>query len=476
MTDGVTPGSVGSLGRRILASFVIVTLGALTLLTVAALFATERGISAATTGEARRAAQDAARAAASAYAQANGDWAQADLARPRQIAVAAGARLVLVDAQGRPVQGLAGGPGLASRPSGERTDALVVVNGEAVGTLTLGFGPGARGQAAGRTVAWTWITVAALTAVALSVIAAWALTRSLTRPLLQLRDGVRAFAAGDRTVRVGELGQGEIAEVARSFDDAAEAVDRVETTRRRLAADIAHELRTPLAALQAGLEELRDGLVPADAETMARLHSQVLRLARTVEELSQLSSAEALGPTLHLAPVEVSVLVDEEVAARRPQLDAAEVSVSTDITPGLEVPADEHRLRQVVGNLLANCARHCRPGDHVEVVLSLRTAASDPQAPMEGVVRLTVSDNGPGISPQDLPHVFERFWRGTNRSNNGSGLGLAIARAVVHAHGGTITADSDGQHGTTLTVDLPGARRRPSPHGGTPLSAIRPDA
>jgi two-component system sensor histidine kinase BaeS len=269
-----------------------------------------------------------------------------------------------------------------------------------------------------------------------------------------LTAATRAFAAGDTQARPAVRGIGELGELADAFDEAATAVQRSDQSRRQMAADVAHELRTPLAALQAGLEELRDGLAPADPTTLARLHDQTLRLGRTVAELADLSAADAAAQDLTWEQVDLSELVESSLQARAPQLRAAGLDVTPHVSRGVSVDGDPDRLHQIVGNLLDNCARHCRPGDHVTVTLA------GPGAPDGAAVartcRLTVQDTGPGIPPEDLPHVLTRFWRGRDRHTvAGSGVGLAVVARLVHAHHGQVYVASDGASGTTVTVDLP---------------------
>jgi two-component system sensor histidine kinase BaeS len=226
----------------------------------------------------------------------------------------------------------------------------------------------------------------------------------------------------------------------------ADSRSHLEELRRNLVNDVAHELRTPLAALQAGLEEVRDGLVEPDPATLAGLHDQSLRLGRIVADLAALSAAEGAAPPLRRRAVDLARLVRDATAAQEPRLRAADLTVRTDVSGPVTVDGDPDRLRQVLDNLLSNAARYCRPGDQVTV--SVRADG--------GSAVLEVSDTGPGIPPTDLPHVFDRLWRGQDADRvGGSGIGLAVVRELVTAHGGTVVAESDGRTGTTLRVVLP---------------------
>jgi len=221
---------------------------------------------------------------------------------------------------------------------------------------------------------------------------------------------------------------------------------RTERDRRNLTADVVHELRTPLAALQAGLEELRDGLVEPSPQGLAGLHDQSLRLGRVVRDLAELSAVEASGVSMVRVEVDLAQVASDERAVRDPQLRAAGLVLNSRLDGPVLVRADSDRLHQAVGNLLANTARYCRVGDSVTVIV--RTDGE--------TAVLDVVDTGPGIAADELPHVFDRLWRGRAAQRvAGSGIGLAVAREIVVAHGGTIEAASPDDAGTTITIRLP---------------------
>lgn len=460
-----------SLRARLLLAFVAVVVAAVALVTGAALVGTSAGLSAQEQAGREDAADRVAGAAAEAYGRA-GSWADARLDDVTSLAGGAGARLVVQDASGVTVfstsgpgrmagmggmgQGVGEGMGQGTGQGfgrGVHVTRPVTSGGAAVGSVTLAF-PAAT-VTTGRPVAWRWIGVAAGVAVALALLAAWLLTRSLTRPLARVTDAARAFAGGDRGARTGVSVDGgapdELATLAATFDDAAERVQLSERARRRMAADVAHELRTPLAALQAGLEELRDGLAPADTAALARLHDQSLRLGRVVTDLADLSAADAARLTLRPEPADLAAIARAAVEAHEPRLRSAGLTVHSRLDGRVPVHGDPGRLDQVVANLLQNCARHCREGDTVTLA-----AVTTP----DGRALLTVADTGPGIAEADLPHVFERFWR--SGTGGGSGLGMPIVRAIAEAHGGRVSITSDGRSGTTATVDFP-ARDPTSP-------------
>jgi two-component system sensor histidine kinase BaeS len=446
------PGTLRSpLGRRLLVAFLVVALSSVVVLTLAALVGADRGLATARSAERERTAERVADAAATAYTESGG-WSGADLSGASAAADAAGATLVVRDNRGVPVsfRGMGPGRGMRNQPTGVAVaEAAVLVAGEPVGTVRLGF-PGT--AAPGRTVAWSWILGAALVALVTALIVSGYVSRRLTRPLVALAGAAHRFATGDRAVRAnaGDA-PGELGEVARAFDSMADEVVRAEAVRRQLAADVAHELRTPLAALQAGLEELRDGLRRPDTERLAALHDQSLRLGRVVQDLADLSAAESAALSLRLSGTDLAAVARSALAAQRPQLEAAGLRIEADLTDPVPVRGDPDRLHQAISNLLANAARYCRPGDRV-TVRGYRHSGS-------GV--LEVADTGPGIPAEELPHVFERLWRGNHATGvTGSGIGLAVVRELVTAHGGTVAIASPRSGGTTVTIRVPATGTR----------------
>jgi two-component system sensor histidine kinase BaeS len=432
---------LGPLGRRLLAAFVAVALSAVVVLSLAALVGTDQGLVAARAADRQEVADRAAGLAAAAYAAAGG-WPDADLAPAQAVADAAGADLEVRGRNAEPVRGP--GRGMMAHHGQDQVSAPVVVDGSQVGTASLRFTSGA--GTGGRTVAWSWVAAAAAVALLVAVVASWLVARRLARPLARLASAAHRFAAGDRTVRSGITGPGEFGEVARAFDTMADEVVRAEQVRRQLAADVAHELRTPLAGLQAGLEEVRDGLAEPDAARLASLHDQALRLGRVVGDLAELSAAESAALSLHLADVDLAELAASVVAAQEPMLRAAGLDVASDLPGPVPVRVDADRIHQAVVNLLANAARYCRPGDRVSVRVST----------MDSAAMVEVADTGPGIAPADLPHVFQRLRRGSgSQTVAGSGIGLAVVRELVTAHGGTVTVDSAPGAGARFTIRLP---------------------
>lgn len=457
--SGVRPfGGLGPLGRRLFAAFAVVALASVALLTAAALIGTDRGLSSAHHADRQWAASQVAATAADAYRTAGG-WTSADLSAARSLASGAGAVLTVRDEDGEVVSGNSGseaedehgmpGWGRLHREqgmgSGPGASAAVLVDGHTIGSVHLIFSAGS--GSAGRSVTWGWVAAAAVGALALAV--SWFVTRRLTAPVVRVAATARALAAGDRSARARIEAPGELGDLAHAFDAMADDVTHAEQARHRLAADVAHELRTPLASLQAGLEELRDGYTDPSPGRLASLHDQALRLGRIVDDLGELAEAESARLSLHLAEVDLTALAGAAVAERKAELRTAGLTVRTVPGPApLPVRADADRLHQALGNLLSNTARHCHPGDTVTVTTSA--------TPTEAVVE--VADTGPGIPADELPHIFDRLWRGTRaRAGGGSGIGLAVVKELVTAHGGTVTAESGRGGGTRITLRLPRA-------------------
>ena len=448
---GDRPALTGPLGLRLLAAFLLVALSSVAVLTVAALVATDRGLASAARQERQRVAVRVAGAAAEAYVRSGG-WTGADLGAASALAAAADARLAVRGTGGGtvwpgPGMGTGMGAGMGGMHTGDGAGPIVeqpvTAAGQRVGTVRLVFPASASD---GRTVAWSWVAGAAGAALLTALLVSAYVSGRLARPLVVLAAAARRFAAGDRTARARLRAPGELGQVAHAFDTMADEVVRADTLRRRLAADIAHELRTPLAGLQAGLEELRDGLQPADASRLAALHDQSLRLGRVVQDLADLSAAESAALSLHPADVDLAAVAAAALASQRPRLEAAGLVVSADLDRPAPVRGDPDRLHQALVNLLVNAARYCRPGDRLRVGVRIER--------QEAVV--SVADTGPGMAPEEVPHAFDRLWRGhATAGTAGSGIGLAVVRELITAHGGTVGLESPAGQGVTVTVRLP---------------------
>ncbi|HET6504875.1 MAG TPA: HAMP domain-containing sensor histidine kinase [Amycolatopsis sp.] len=282
--------------------------------------------------------------------------------------------------------------------------------------------------------------VAALVAV-LTIGVAMVLATRVIRPIRILTEATRRMRAGEHTARARTSARWEIAELTAAFNEMAEHVAGTDRQRKELVNDISHELRTPLGTIRGWLVAAHDGVADLDAELVSSLLEETLLLQHLIDDLRDLSLADA--GQLRLEPVELNLgELLRHVAA------AGGGRATVDAPPELFLVADPMRLRQAVGNLVANAERHTPPDGRIAV--SARRNGSD--------VVIDVSDTGPGIPAADLPHVFDRFWRADksrNRRTGGSGLGLAIVRQLVEAHGGVVRVTSTPGAGSTFTVRLP---------------------
>lgn len=279
--------------------------------------------------------------------------------------------------------------------------------------------------------------------------------RTVAEPLADLMSAAEAVTQGDLSVRVPERHDGRFTEVARTFNAMIASLERADQQRRNLTADVAHELRTPLQVIQGNLEGVLDGVyTPTDTHINATLEA-THQLGRLVEDLRTLSLAESGQLPLSLEPVDVRELLLDTQTSFAGQAEAAgiDLRVAIDETDGADEPftveGDPGRLDQVLANLVVNAIRHTPSGGAITL-----EAGSTPEG-----TRICVRDTGEGIAPEDLPFVFDRFWRGdrarTHKAGTGSGLGLAITRQLVRLHGGTIAVASVLGEGTTFTVTLP---------------------
>lgn len=279
------------------------------------------------------------------------------------------------------------------------------------------------------------------------------LARQILAPLGRLRQAALHVAAGDFSQRVLVSSNDEVGDLAKTFNTMAEALGRQEELRRQFIADVSHELRTPLAVIQAHLEAFLDDVYPLTKENIANVLDEVMLLSRLTEDLRQLALAEAGQLSLQREPVDLRAFTAGILASLAPQAQEHNITLQTDVPEGLPpVYADPQRLSQVFHNLLSNALRHTPAGGRIEI-----RARPAPQA---GYISIQVADTGSGIPPDELPHIFERFYRGdrsARRAYGGSGLGLAIVKHLVEAHGGRISVQSRPGEGTTFTFTLPTA-------------------
>lgn len=273
----------------------------------------------------------------------------------------------------------------------------------------------------------------------------------ITAPLKALTNAARRIAAGDFSVRLAQPRNDEIGQVSRAFNAMAEALAQSETMRRNMIADIAHELRNPLGILQGQLEAMLDGVLALTSESIASLYDEVLLLTRLVNDLRDLALADAGQLRITRQPTDLRALVEKTVSAFTWQANENNIALEMVCPNDLpRVNVDAQRIEQVLRNLVSNALRHTPAGGYIRIQCTTRTQPA--------MIEVRVSDTGQGISREDLPHVFERFWRGDKsraRTGGGAGLGLAIAKQLILAHGGTIGVESEAGQGTTFWFTLP---------------------
>ena len=299
------------------------------------------------------------------------------------------------------------------------------------------------------------LAVGVVMAMAAALVVTWLVARRLAAPVAEAAEAAYRIADGDFETRLRQPGLGpELDRLTAAFNAMASRLATTEQTRRRLLTDLAHELRTPLASMQATIEAVNDGILPSDQTTLATLTDQSQRLHRLVGDLSAVSRAEERQLNLHPVRVSIQDLTSETAAAARPRFDAKGISLTADEGPTEgQVLVDPDRLAEALGALLDNALRHTAKGGTV----TIDTNRHDNRC------RIAVTDTGDGFDPLVATKLFERFYRGDSSrtvSGAGSGIGLTIAKAIIEAHHGQLRAHSDGPGtGASFEITLPIAAR-----------------
>ncbi|RYV52145.1 HAMP domain-containing sensor histidine kinase [Pengzhenrongella frigida] len=307
-----------------------------------------------------------------------------------------------------------------------------------------------------RTASALSLALALLAALLTSIAVSLFLTGRIARSVAPVTEAAGRVADGDYAARVPAVGMGtEFDDLAEAFNTMAGDLGRIEVSRSQMLGDLAHEMRTPVATLGAYLEAIAEGFEQADAPTLAMLRDQVARLSRLSEDIALVTTAEEGRLTMRRTTVAVAQMVADAAAQATGRYETGGVNLGVRVAPTAEaalVDADADRIAQVLTNLLDNALRHTPTGGRVDLMVDRAG----------GAVRIVVADDGEGIPAEHLPHVFDRFYRvdtARDRAHGGSGVGLAIAKVITEAHGGTITAQSEGPgRGAVFTVVLPVAR------------------
>jgi signal transduction histidine kinase len=360
-------------------------------------------------------------------------------------------RIIVADEKGVIVADSAGEmKGKRLSPAELSLGAPIVVGNDLVGTVLVAWG---------RQIVWGQVEESFLANVRrslflvilggclLAVVIGAIMAYQITHPLRELRQAAAEIASGNLGKRVQIRGEDEVAELARSFNEMAEALQQQEEKRRQLLADIAHELRTPLSVMRGHLEALLDGLYPLDSEHLTPVYNETLLLQRLVEDLRTISLAEAGKLPLEKTQFDLTELIKEILEMAEAVANEKGLNLQCFVEEHLPIYADRQRIGQVIHNILSNAFNFTPEGG----VVTIRARKVDSK------VEIAISDTGPGIPPEDLPHIFDRFWRkepSRSRATGGSGLGLSIAKELVEAHGGTIEVQSTVGKGTTFTIRL----------------------
>lgn len=437
-----------SLGARLALAFVVVAVAAVSALALVMLLVTRSETGRLSADQRGQTAAQVARELARAYRVA-GSWKLAELSSGLALARRADAVAIVRDAQGAIVTTGRRGAGASRGPRRGATTVTrpIDANGEQIGSVELHFRgslTAAEGLLRGNLA--RAVLLGSVLAVAIALAGAALVTRRVVRPLRRLADAANRLQAGDLEARAADpSAPGELGELSRAFDRMAEVLDRQERSRRRLVADLAHEVRTPITILRGNLEELIDTGERATTERLASLHEEVLRLGLLVEQLDALARAEAPVTALDCGPVDLAALAAGQLEALGPQLAAKQLTVVPRLGP-VTVSADRVRLGQVLANLLGNALKFTPEGGRIELVV----------AEADGEARVEVADTGPGIAPGDRARVLDRFWRGEASAGvAGRGVGLAVVDEIVRAHGGRVEVTENDGGGARFVVALP---------------------
>ncbi len=289
----------------------------------------------------------------------------------------------------------------------------------------------------------------ALLAVIVASLITLLLSRRILSPVKELQSAAQRLGKGDFSQRVDISDKSEIGELASTFNSMADNLQRNEQLRQHMVSDIAHELRSPLTNVRGYLEAIKDGVIQADHDTISSIYGETILLSRLINDLQELSLAEAGELKLSLQPEDVSELVKQSIAAVQAKASEKDIALSHDIPAGLpRVNIDFLRIKQVLLNLLENALAHTPHGGRIDIAAK----------PVNGFVEISVSDNGEGIPAADINNIFERFHRvdkSRSRSTGGSGLGLTISRYIIEEHKGKIWAHSEVGKGSCFSFTLP---------------------
>jgi len=437
---------IGDLGRRLVVAFVGVALAAVAAEVAIASTSADADVSKFVTEQESDLTSAVAAATEIAYS-GHLRWDSAQLMPVIDLVDRTNAAVQVRDPAGQVIRS---SPGFARFPAEPQMSAPLIVRGNIVGSVAVKFGPAGLGAAAAQFDAERWRArlYAAAIAVLLALVVSVAMARRISAPLERVLAAMRARGAGDRRVRVKDVREvGVLGELLEGFNAATDALDRQDQAQRNLVADVAHELRTPVAVLQAGHEAMLDGITKPTPENLGSLRDEVLRLGRMIEGLQALAAAEAAALQLRLVPQDLAAVAGDAAARLSELFETAGIQLRNELIE-TSVICDYSRIREVVTNLLTNALKYTPAGGTV----LLEAGPYDRK-----LARLRVSDTGIGIPPDELPHVTERFFRGQRSAEmaGGTGIGLTIVAELVRAHHGDMKITSQPGIGTQVIITIP---------------------
>lgn len=440
---------IGKLGLKLALAFLGVALTSIVVLSGLTQVSIGRDIDALVTEQEEALSDAVAIACGANYGHAG--WKNANLQPVLELVRGEGGALEVRDVHGSLVQAT---PGFAKFPATHVFKDPVTMRGQLVGSVTTKFDGGGLGsvtstlQSQGLRATLSAAGIVALIALVVSLV----ISRQITEPLERMLSIIRARAAGDRSVRiVGARGTGVVHELSVALNESSDAVDERDRLQKNLVANIAHELRTPVAILQASHEAMLDGVTPLTTENLWSLRDEVLRLVRMIDDLQRLAAAEAAALQLALVPTDLAAIAADSAVSLSDSFAAAGVNLVRRLNPAW-IMCDPDRMREVITNLLTNALKFTPAGGTVEI----ETSRVDRES-----ARLLISDTGIGIPSHELPRVTERFFRGQRSSEmaTGSGIGLTIVAELVRAQNGYLHISSEPGKGTQATITLPGGKK-----------------
>jgi two-component system sensor histidine kinase BaeS len=448
---------IGQLGLRLAVAFLGVALGSIVVLSFLTELSRTSEINGLVQHQERALSRSVAAAAGALYSQPPAGWSPANLTPVLDLVAREGAFAKVITVSGNTVNQT---KGFDSQRGGNFVSAPVIVKGKTVGYAEVKFSKDhgldrvvRQFQASRLRASIEAAGVVALMAVLVSLL----VSRQITAPLERVLALIRARGAGNRSARIEDTrGAGVVHELSVALNESSDAIDERDRLRRNLVANVAHELRTPVAILQASHEAMLDGVTPLTTESLWSLRDEVLRLARMIDDLQRLAAAEAAAVELNLVPQDLAAVAGDAAASLSDPFGASGVRLVQRLDEAW-TSCDPDRMREVTVNLLTNALKFT-PADGVVVLETSR--AEDGQA------RLTVTDTGVGIPPEDLPRITERFFRGQQsaRIADGSGIGLAIVAELVRAQHGKLRITSEPGEGTKAVIIMPAAGQSAGNH------------